>query len=223
MGLISYTGTAAGVSADSPGSATSLTDTWTHSGVSTRNGLAVVALFMVTAGGASSSVTCTYGGQSMTLHGVRLSGSGDSNRLALFTLLNPPTGSQTVTFNWTGLSFTLPGKPISGISTTYRNVASVSGYTNAGGYGTTASVSLTGVTANDFTLFAHARQTSTDFSAFSPTQRYTVGMSTNARTTVGDGTGNAGTVTSTATMSASDYWASHGLIVRRFAEGDFFG
>jgi hypothetical protein len=222
MGLISYT-TANGVSADSPGNSATLTDTWTHGGVSTPNGLAVVTLFMVTAGGASSSVTCTYGGQSMTLQGVRLSGSGDSNRLAMFTLLNPPTGSQTVTFNWTGLSFTLPGKPISGISTTYRNVQSVRGYTGANGYGTTASVSLTGVMGSEFTLFAHARQVATNFSTFSPTSRYTVAMSTNARTTVGDDTGNAGTVTSTATMSASDYWASSGLVVRRFAEGDFFG
>lgn len=222
MAIISYTA-GSGKSGDSPGGAASLTDTWSHTtGVSKANGLAVLTLFMVTAGGASNSVTATYGGVSMTLQGVQATGSGNACRLALFTLLNPPTGTQSVTFVWSGLSATLPGKPISGICTTYNNVASISGYTSASGYGTTSSVTLTNAINSEYAVFAHARQTAPDFSTFSPTQRYTINMSTNARTTTGDSTGNSGSVTSTATMGSNDYYASHGILVRRFAETDFF-
>jgi hypothetical protein len=221
MGIITHN-TSNGHGEEFPGGNTSDTGSWTHSGIATRHGLAVVTASLTTAGGASNSVTATYGGVSMTLQGVQVGGSGDAIRLALFTLLNPPTGSQTVSVVWSGLSFTLPGKVFSASSSTYRNVRSVSGYTGGDGYGTTSSATVTSLTANDFALFGHARQTSTAFSTYNRTQRFTGSFSTLGRIVVGDNTASTGSVTSTATMSASDYHLAHGIRVERFAEGDFF-
>jgi hypothetical protein len=221
MGIIAHN-LSNGRGEEFPGGNTSDTASWTHSGIATPHGLAVVTASLTTAGGASNSVTATYGGVSMTLQGVRSGGSGSAIRLAMFTLLNPPTGSKTVSVVWSGLSFTLPGKVFSASSSTYRNVRSVSGYVASNGYGTTSSQAVTGLTANDFALFGHVRQTSTAFSSYNRTQRFTGSFSTLGRIVVGDNTASTGSVTSTATMSANDYHLAHGIRVERFAEGDFF-
>lgn len=221
MGIIAHN-LSNGHGEEFPGGNTSDTGTWTHSGIATPHGLAVVTASLTTAGGASNSVTATYGGVSMTLQGVQSGGSGSAIRLALFTLINPPTGSRTVSVTWSGLSFTLPGKVFSASSSTYRNVRSVSGYASGSGYSTTSSQTLTGLTVNDFALFGHARQTSTAFSSYNRDQRFTGSFSTLGRIVVGDATGLTGSVTSTATTSSVDYHLSHGIVVQRFAEGDFF-
>ena len=222
MGMIDF-GSADGTAYTFAGGNTSDTATWTHTGITGRNGLAVVSAMLTTAGGASSSVSATYGGTAMTLHGVAVGGSGSALRLALFTLLNPPTGSQTVAITWSGLSFTIPSKVITATAETYRNCMSVSGYTANTGYGTSSGLTLTGVTQNQLQVFAHGRQTATAFSSYVPGQRYTTATGTSGRIVAGDTTNNTGSVTSTATMSASDYYLAHGIIANRFAKGDFFG
>lgn len=221
MGIIAHN-LSNGHGEEFPGGNTSDTGSWTHSGIATPHGLAVVTASLTTAGGASNSVTATYGGVAMTLQGVRSGGSGSALRLALFTLLNPPTGSKTVSVVWSGLSFTLPGKVFSASCSTYRNVRSVSGYAANNGYGTSGSQTVTGVGVNDFALFAHHRQTATAFSTFNQTQRFTGSFSTLGRIVVGDNASGSGSITSTATTSAADYWLTHGIVVQRFAEGDFF-
>lgn len=221
MGIIAHN-TTNGFGDEYPGGYLTALAEWTHGGIGVRNGLAVVSACLTTAGGASSSVTATYGGVSMTLHGVKVYGSGSAHRLALFTLINPPTGSQTVSVRWESLSYTLPGKVLTAASATYANVRSVSGYVTNGGYGSTSNLTLNNVTANDVILVAHSRQTQNGFSSYTPTQRFSTSFSTLGRITVGDDTGNTGSVTSTATMSAPDYYASHGIVATRFAEGDFF-
>ncbi|ANU79145.1 minor tail protein [Mycobacterium phage Gardann] len=74
--------------------------------------------------GASEGLTCTYGGQVMTLLGHIGANNGTFAGVAFFGLLNPPTGVQTVSFSKASITWSLRAAAIS--------------YTGVASFGTTA-------------------------------------------------------------------------------------
>ena len=197
--------------------------TWTHT-ASGRDRVAIVCAVLVTANGASNTVTATYGGVSMTLQGV--AAFGTYSRLATFTLVNPATGAQTVQVNWSGLGGSIPSKQITCGSLTYKTVSAIQGFAdladNTGTSATSYSFNSTATGVGDFLFCAFARSAATAFSTFNGSARYS-NATTYARLLMGDNAaGDINTVAFTATVSASDVWSASTLRLKRVANNDFF-
>lgn len=204
---------ASGSASSIAGFNSSHTQSWTHTPAAAGGDrAAIVIALLVTPGGASNSVTASYGGQSMTLLGVASFESG-ANRFAIFQILNPLSGARTVSVTWSGLGSTTPSKQISCAVSLYNNVGSVTGLVtaNAQPLGASSTVTLPSVNPGEMAVFGHARVESTAFSSYNRTQRYT-GAASFARVLIGDGqVAAAGSLTSTASMSSSDYHGAHAI------------
>lgn len=207
------------------GTTTTLTRTWTHPGSTGRNRGAVLLVGLSTAGGATSSVSATYGGVPMTLQGVgnsATSGGNDGGRLGMLTLINPPSGSQTISVTWQlGVSLFV-AKQVTYIMSTYDNIRSFSGFVvaPANQRGSICTVSINNPVPSNYCIFGHLRIANTAFTSYNQTQRDTA-TANFARVLVGDATNVSGSVTSTATME-TDYWQACGILAQRHAEGDGF-
>ena len=135
--------------------------TWTHINGGSATCIVIGATIFT---GSSNVITAvTYGGVSCTLAGFVVSGSGGAGGIAMYYLVNPPTGSNTVSVTFTGgndtvagsISFTgsgSTGTPVTGSSSgsTASITASVSNTTTGGMvaaaccYGGTALITITG-------------------------------------------------------------------------------
>lgn len=88
------------VSSATPTPGSTSPHTWTHTGVGSS--LAVVAAIVLDQATSSTTVTCTYGGASMTLIGAVPSNNANNGYLYFFGILSAPTGAQTVSFTFSG-------------------------------------------------------------------------------------------------------------------------
>lgn len=219
MALISFS-SASGTAGEYAGFDTTITRTWTNNGAAGRNQCAVVVTNLVTSNGASDSVSATYGGVAMTQRFIQTWAAG--GRVAMFTLLDPPSGSQTVSVSWSLLGFSFPMKQVSHGVAVYDNVHEFV-YAQATSSNTSScSTSQTSAATGDTMVFGHARSSSTAFTSYNQNQRFT-GATTYGRILIGDNApGGAGAFTSTATMSGGEVWGAGFVYLRRFAENDFF-
>lgn len=229
MALIKYV-SGSGVGNYFGGVDTSVSNTFSHTASGTDRLVVVYAgLSTADSAQASTAVTATYGGVSMTLQGmaqVQTSGGSGDGRFATFTLLNPATGAQNVVVTYTNLLVTFANKQLTTAAVSYRNVRAVEGFvktTDNLASATTGSVTGTSTGCGDFLVFGHMRIDGAAFSSYNQTQRYTVAEATYCRLLAGDNaSGDVGSVTSTATASASDWQAASALRLKRVANADFF-
>ena len=219
MALISFS-SASGTAGEYAGFDTTITRTWTNTGVAGRNQCAVVVTNLVAATGASNSVSASYGGVAMTQRFVQSWAA--NGRVAMFSLVNPPSGSQTVSVSWSSLGGSIPSKQVSHGVAVYNNVSEAV-YGQATNSNTSScSTSTETQSSGDTLVFGHARLSATAFTSYNQTQRFT-GATTYGRILIGDNVpGGAGSYTSTATMSAGEVWGAGFVYLRRFAKSDFF-
>ncbi len=179
------------------GSANSRTATGTH----TCNGSAViVAIEVIVIAGTITSGTVTFGGQSMTQLGTVSANS--YTYVYLFGLLNPPTGTQTVTATVTGSG--LYG--MSMVSTSYSGVYSFGNVSSTTGSSATAAQTAS---SSDGNMVAQVIGMfgSPTISSYNHAQRKLVSDGTYSTVFLGDAPG-AASVNFSATLSASSAWAS---------------
>lgn len=183
----------------------------TASGTHTCNGTAVVVAVQGATSLGTPTVSATYGGQAMTLLGTVAMGTAQT--LALFGMLNPPSGPQTVTATCAG-GF---GPGASAVVVSYKNVGSFgTPVTNSASSGTGMSLSVPSavdrMVAQAFAANAISGTGSLDISSYNRTQRATVPTS-NRNLLVGDAAG-ASSVSFSATTSRSSVWAAIGVDLR---------
>lgn len=186
--------------------------------------LAVVAAALVTGGGASSPGTATYGGVSMTTAGTVQYDSGNC-RFTLFYLLNPPSGSQTVSVPWTGLGFSAPNKQACISAAVYNYVSGVGSYTKTSdnpANSSSVAVTVPSTVAGEVVLGAFARIPQAQFSTYPGTLRQSAGSGTYDRTLIVDTAATGGSQTLTATAPSSDKNAAHGIRLIPTAGAGFF-
>ena len=196
LAWVAYDATGAGANA----SAASLS--WSH----TISGNAVVAWFSAAVDSSTASATAQVGTTAMTQLASLINianASGVYLHMFAFGLLNPPTGSQTITASTSsGTTRYLAANSVS-----YFRVSSFGTPATTTGTGTTASQSVTSTpgrtVAQAFTDIAAAPGS---FSAYSPTQRSNIAAvsGTNKALVIGDGPG-AATVNFSATQPSSAY------------------
>src|SRR5580692_11086651 len=90
------------VSSATPTSGTTSPHTWTHTGVGSN--LAVVAAVCLDKATTSTTVSCTYNGVAMTLIGSIQANNANNGILYFFGIANAPTGAQTVSFTFSGVT-----------------------------------------------------------------------------------------------------------------------
>lgn len=154
--------------------------------------------------------TITYGGQTMTqLLEKTTSGGANGGKIALYYLLSPPTGSNTVSLAWTYGGSTA-GKSVWAGCTSFSGNNGSSPFvqsTSGSGTGTTPTVALSGVAAGNITI-AGAGGGST-LSAQSQTLTWV--KNNDESSAMGNGrasrSASSGSVTHNFTQ-ASDSWAS---------------
>lgn len=157
--------------------------------------------------GATSTPTATakVGSTSMTQLDSILSfwsaSGSDIGSMFVFGLLNPPTGTQTVTVTTSASSHT----SVNAIS--YDNVSS---------FGTTSKTTGTGSTASHSVLSAPGRRIvqmfsigfSLDLSAYNQTSRYSVAHTANSQSLIIGDAPSVGLTTFSASISSSTTWGS---------------
>lgn len=194
---------------------------------------AIAALYWVNSVDVSAATFgATFGGQAMTLvPGSQVFWNSNKGMLALYFLMNPPTGPQTVEGTFSGVNTAGTGGLFGLASDTYSGVASVGSATTAvGSTATTAnSVTVPSIAAAHRVVCAHALSPQANTFAYNQIIRsldtYTIpswiielfGLVLEGPTTyeqlllLGDAPG-AADVTSTATMSAATAnWAASGV------------
>jgi hypothetical protein len=161
--------------------------------------------------GAADTATAKVGSTSMTQLGIihiADSVNADNDYIAMFGLLNPPTGSQTITTTITTAAFYYQ----TANSVSYKNVSGFgTAVTNSG---TTASMSVSVPSAVGQMAVAAFTTGSVIVAAssFNQTSRYsTAGVGgTNDPLLIGDAPG-ASTVSFTATMTGASSWVGIGV------------
>lgn len=196
-------------------SATTGTATATHTASTIAPNLCAIAAVYwagdVNATGATFAVT--FGGQSMTeVTSGQVFWNSNQTCVTLFYLASPPTGAQTVTATFTGMSTGSLARILQLASVTYSGVASVGTATTASG----ASASLT-VPSTVATMFVNAfgcygPTNATSFSSYSQTSRSSIASATavNEPLIIGDASGS-GPIVFTATAPSPDEWAGVGV------------
>ena len=180
------------------GSGSSYTATGSH--VCSGNAV-VVAVSVLMLAGSITGVTATYGGQAMTQLGTTTGSGGAGYKAYLFGLLNPPTGSQTVSSTATGSG--LYGLAMSSVS--YSGVTSFgTATTNAGS--SNATTQTISSSAGKMVAHAFASFVSATISGYNQTQRLAVGT-TAVNVVQGDAAG-AASVTFNATINNAAPWTS---------------
>lgn len=172
------------------------------SGTHTCSGNAVIVAISVTSLSSVSGATITYGGQSMTQLGVANMNNNAALPMALYGLLNPPTGLQTISVSVTGVYLAT----VSMTSASYSGVSSLGGVTT--NYGSSAAPSQS-VSSSSSALVVQAFGSgisAASYSGYNQSKR-AENDGTYANVMQGDATG-AASVTFSATLSASNNWAS---------------
>lgn len=177
------------------------TITWTHTA-------AGPVLAFVNAGThATPTITVTYGGVSMTQLGIAgsfYSVSGSMYSLAVFGLMNPASGPQTVS---AAVNSTTNSR-IVGDTVSYSNVAAFGTAAVTTGTGTSLTQSVSSARAQMVAqAFGAAAGTAITLSAYNQTSRYSGSSGSFNPLLIGDAPGNP-SVSFSATLSASDPWAS---------------
>lgn len=119
---------------------------WTHTPTGTPSGVGVGVAWW---DGANAVSTATYGGTSMTPHKIS-DINGSSDRVSIFALANPSSGSQTVAIGWgtsvvpNGVAITVTGGDT---TTVHSNTSSANGSSTAP---STTCTSATGELVMDF-------------------------------------------------------------------------
>lgn len=170
---------------------------WSHA---ISSGATAVLVFMNQ--GSTTAPTVTVGGASMTLLASILNYATASTSAFAFGLLSAPTGSQTVAISMAGTLFS------AGNSVSYKNVASFGPVATTNSSGTALTQSVTAghppqMIVQSFQGFQQA------LSSYNQTQRSSlawVSGSSGAPMLIGDAP--SGSVTFSATGSASQAWAS---------------
>lgn len=175
--------------------------TWSHT-IGSQANCCIVAVHSGDV--ALSGISAKVGATSMTMLGT--SYQYDTNKyLTLFRLLNPPTGSQTITVTFTG------GTPFAnGDSVTYRNVGGFGTTVTNTGTGTSASQSVSSGTGQMVVnLLGNVAGSGGGFTGYTQTSRYSTANVPSAGypTLIGDAAG-ASTVNFGATLPSSLKWGS---------------
>lgn len=125
--MVSYDATGTG------GTGSGSTSTYTATGTHECSGSAVVVAVSASSfSGSISSCTVTYGGQPMTLLGSDTAGGASYSCVYLFGILNPPTGSQTISVSASGtymIGLTMTSVSYHGV-VSFGTAVSVTGATN---------------------------------------------------------------------------------------------
>lgn len=219
MALITYSsGSGNSVSAIS-GTATSTTNSWTHTAASGTNQLAVV-VGSITGNSTDAAISASYGGTAMTQ--LQVYNWGNAARIAVFALPRIASGNQTVSVTFSSLNSGIPARQTSAVVAVYNGAGRGEWVTSSNATSTSASVTTTGLIPSDYAVFAHAHSTAADYSSYNRTQRVTTAATSFNRLTLGDATGNTGSLTSTATLASSDDVTSLAIDVHRQARQEFF-
>lgn len=181
------------------------TVTWTHV-VGSGTGRYLLVGFSLGAAAATATAatfTVTFAGSTMTqLAKVEAYASGGGNgEVFLYGLLNPTSGSGTVSITTSGAG------TITGGSLSFAGASGVGTAVSASGHSTTVSVSVTGASANN--MVGAQIGAGSALSSTGNTQEYIA--TGNGSTSAGNSAGSvsasaAGTVTMTGTVSAADDW-----------------
>ena len=151
----------------------------------------------------NSPASVKIGTTTMSLLGTQQIASGGFWQNGyIYGLINPPTGSQTV-------SFTLPTRnAVSANSVSYNNVAGFGTFVAATGYGTAISQTVNGISGRNLVVNVIDKYSASGVSSYNQTQRYnpTAITGQNTQIVIGDAVG-ASSVTFSATLS-SNVWAS---------------
>lgn len=185
------------------GSSTSLSTSWSHT--ITTSGSDVVVMIAtaqsMTSNTATDPPTVTYGGVSCTRLITRQLGTGiNRQRVSIFYLWNPPTGTQTVAANYAGLTVKTA---VAGQS------VAIGGVTNFGTpLGTSTTSTSPGSTANSVVFSAHVCDA--PITGNSGTDHYTAGSTVDGagdyicvQTAPGTGSAVTMSVTSSASLATS--------------------
>jgi hypothetical protein len=183
---------------------TSASPSWSHT--ITGNCLIIPVLYSGSVSGGTTA-TCKVGSTTVPLLGSvpdYHSLSGTMETLLLFGMMDPPTGVQTITLSYTGISSAAAG------SMSYLNVASIGTPVTATGTGTALSLTVPSAAGN-MVVNAFSDYSST-FSAYSQTSRtlrnYVSGS--NFTFQAGDAPG-AASVPFAVTASAANPWGGIGV------------
>jgi hypothetical protein len=138
------------VSSATPTPGTTSPHTWTHTGVGSN--LAVLASICLDEATSSTTIACTYNSVAMTNLGSIAANNANNGILYFFGIANAPTGTQTVSFTFSGttdvcvgasLSFTGAGLAVATAFGALQPVVPVSGT----GYGSAANPALSPATS----------------------------------------------------------------------------
>lgn len=176
--------------------------TWAHNAIGNAATVGVNSQ-----GNGPQTHAVTYNGVAMTLLGnIQYVATGTSHyaMVSLWGMLNPPTGSKTVSATVSQSS----NLGISGVgnSMSYKNVASFGTAVTNNGSGTALSVSSVASQLGGMVAAALASRSTETISAFNQTSRYNLTGSVE-NILLGDAPG-AASVNFTATISASDTWGA---------------
>jgi hypothetical protein len=173
--------------------------TWTHTATGP-------VLAYVNAGTHTSlSITVSYGGVSMPQLGtsvVYINSGGTIYTLAVFGLLTPASGSQTVSATATGAT----NARIIGDSVSYSNVSRFGTVVTTSGSGTSLTQSVSSTPGQMVSQAFGAGNTTTTLSAYNQTSRFSGNQGGLVPLQIGDAPGAASTSFS-ATLSTSAAWA----------------
>lgn len=208
-GTVQYDATGTGYGSGT--TAASLVATWSHTSSPNANAVVVMgsAAFSGTSPG-TVTITATYGGVTMTSLKTQIFSGSTFSQMYMFGLINPPTGTQTVSVTVTCGSSSTIG--LNGNSVSYTGVTSFG--TAASNTASSASLSLS-VSSASSQMVAQAFATnnlasSGDITAYNQSFRYTRTVtSTSFALIVGDAPG-ASTVSFSGTTTSAP-WASVGV------------
>lgn len=193
-----------GAGGSATGASGTISASWSH----TCTGNAVVVAVRAQRFTGAPTLGATYGGVPMTLLGS-VAYAGANNVVALFGLLNPPSGSQTVVATATAAG----ASNLAASSVSYSGVSSFGTPVTNTGSGTSLSQTVSSganrMVAQAFSAFASSGAGALDISAYNRMQRAEVPVS-NLDMLQGDAPG-AASVAFTATADRSSAWAGIGV------------
>jgi hypothetical protein len=194
--------------------------TWSHTLTSGDTGLLVAFGIDNTPDSGFTITGVTAGGVAMTQVGGKVeSGTGGGGFITVWQLLNPPTGTITISVSWTGIAFTNGGHPNGG-SIAFTGAGAFSAPVTANGSSTIPSVAVpTASTSGMAAAFAVCG--SAFISATAPlTSRYLGGAGGQGAGWMAGGTApGTGSSVTAAWSSNSDWWAVIGVEVQPAAAG----
>ena len=186
--------------------ATSFTDS-THLTIGATANVLIVPIVWSTAS-PPTGVSITWNGVALSLISNTSIGNSTHGNVAIYGLLNPATGTQTLAGSWTGTrGFYTVGISFSGADTSSFANAFQNGTTGTGA-GSPATISVT-ATANGATVGVFS--TDGSFSAFtSGTQDF---LDNTQATVSGAGGHQVGVASSTISVSANNSWSAAGVAI----------